>query len=232
MKLKFLGTKGEIEEQTEKHKYNSSLLIQEKGFRLLIDHGMISRKLSEIKPDAILITHGHPDHFIWLKKDEEYQGDIYITRDTEKLAKFRQNFKIIKLNKWFRLGPFNIIAYPVIHSFIAPAVGFKIMNKKTIIYNPDLVVMKNKSILKNTDLYIGDGSILMGNLVRRKGEKLFGHAGMRTQVNWCSKYNIPNIIFTHLGKGPLRLGDKKLKKQLNNNRIKVEIAKDNLPKNL
>lgn len=81
MKLKFLGTKGEIEEKTTRHKLHSSLLLEDKGFRLLIDHGLKSEKLVSIKPDAILITHAHPDHFIWLKKDENYEGKIYLTNE-------------------------------------------------------------------------------------------------------------------------------------------------------
>jgi hypothetical protein len=36
--------------------------------------------------------------------------------------------------------------------------------------------------------------------VRRKGDQLFGHTRMTTQINWCQKYGISNIIFTHLGK--------------------------------
>ncbi len=228
MKLKFLGTKGEIEEKTRKHKYHSSLLLENKGFKLLIDHGLKSKKLSKIKPNAILITHAHPDHFIWVKKDEVYQGKIYVTRDTRRATKFEKNFEIIKLNKWFKIGPFRILAYRVIHSLIAPAVGLKIKNKKTIIYNPDIIVMKNKAVLKNVDLYIGDGSSFKSNLIRRKNDKLFGHTRMTTQINWCKKYGIEKVIFTHLGKEALALGNKKLKKELKEPNVNVMIAYDDM----
>jgi len=36
--------------------------------------------------------------------------------------------------------------------------------------------------------------------VRRRGDQLFGHARITTQINWCRKHGISNIIFTHLGK--------------------------------
>ena len=228
MKIKFLGTKGEIEEKTPKHKYSSSLLIEEQGFKLLIDHGLLSRKLVEIKPDAILITHGHPDHFIWLKKDEDYQGKIYITAESEKLAKFKKNFEIIKINRWFKIGPFKIFAYEVAHSLIAPAVGYKIKNSQTLVYNPDLIVIKDKNVLKNVDLYIGDGSSVRSNLVRRRDGKLFGHARMKTQINWCKEYKINNIIFTHLGKEALRIGDEKLEKMLRVKNISIKVAHDRM----
>lgn len=228
MKLTFLGTKGFIEESSKKHKYHSSLLVEHKEFKLLIDHGLLSKKLQEIKPDAIIITHGHPDTFKWLKEDEEYLGKIYVTRETKRLSKFDKNFQLLRLNRWFKLGLFEILPYRVVHSLNAPAVGFKIRGNKTIMYNSDLVVMKNKTVLRDVDLYIGDGSSVRGNLVRRKGSTLFGHARMSTQVNWCKKYNIPKIIFTHLGKEALRLGEKKVEKILRQPDLEIKIAYDGM----
>ncbi len=228
MKLTFLGTKGFIEESSKKHKYHSSLLVEYKSFKLLIDHGLISKKLSIIKPNAIVITHGHPDTFKWLKEDERYPGKIYVARETKKLSKYKKNFEIVKLNRWIKVGPFEILPYRVIHSINAPAIGFKIKANKTIIYNSDLVVMENKAVLRNVDLYIGDGSSLRGNLVRRRGDKLFGHARMSTQVNWCKKYTIPKIIFTHLGKEALRIGDAKIEKLLHQPGLEITIAYDGM----
>ncbi len=233
MNIKFLGTRGEIEESSRKHYYNSSFLITYKKFKLLVEHGLISRPLSKIKPDAIIISHAHPDHFKWLKKDEPYDKKIYLTRETKKSSRFKKNFEIIKINKWFKLGPFKILAFRVIHSIRAPAVGFKITAKtgnKTILYSSDLVAIKNKSVLKGVDVYIGDGSSLRANLVRRKNGKLFGHARMQTQINWCKKYKIKKIIFTHFGKEPLKIGDRKLKKKLEekNPNIDIKIAYDGM----
>lgn len=228
MKITFLGTKGGIEEKTRKHKYNASLLIEYKGFKLMVDHGLESIPLAKTRPDAILITHGHWDHFKWGKEDEKYESMIYVARETKRIAKFKKNFKIIKLDKQFKVGPFKIIAYRVIHSLRCPAVGFKIRNKKTIVYNPDLIAIKNKSVLRNVDLYVGDGASLRGNLVRRKNDKLFGHTRMKTQVNWCRKYGIKKMIFTHLGKNPLSIGDKNLEKALREEDIEVRIAHDGM----
>ncbi len=228
MKLTFLGTKGFIEESSKKHKFHSSLLVKYKGFKLLIDHGLLSQKLNVIKPNAVLITHGHPDTFKWLKEDEEYSGKIYLTRETKKLSKYQKNFAILELNKWIKIGPFQILPYRVVHSINAPAVGFKIKGNKTLIYNSDLVVMKDKSVIRDVDLYIGDGSSLRGNLVRRKGNKLFGHARMSTQVNWCKKYKISKLIFTHLGKEALRIGDKKVEQLLHQPGMEITIAKDRM----
>ena len=54
--------------------------------------------------------------------------------------------------------------------------------------------------MESADYYIGDGSSVRANLVRRSGDKLFGHTRITTQINWCKKQGISNIYFTHLGK--------------------------------
>ena len=204
-KLVFLGTKGEIEEIAEKHQYHSSLLLISEEFRLLIDFGKLHPyKLEEIKPDVLLITHAHPDHYNWLEEEINTEVSVYLTKETLNYGKFKpSNYKIILPNNRFRLGPLEIYPYRVMHSIRCPAIGFKIstLENKIIIYNPDLVDIINKDeVLTGIDYYIGDGSSLKANLVRRKGNQFFGHTRITTQINWCKKYNIDNIIFTHLGK--------------------------------
>lgn len=216
MKLIFLGTRGEIEEQARRHKYHSSILIQHNKFKLLIDYGEIHKySLEKIRPDAILITHAHPDHYIWTKKDVKTRIPIYLTKETLNYGKFQPvNYKLIKPEKKFMINRFKILPYRVLHSIRCPAVGFKIFfNKKSLVYNPDLVDIINKNkILKNTDYYIGDGSCINANLVRRRGNKIFGHARIITQIHWCEKAGITNIIFTHLGKETIRK-EKQFRKQ-------------------
>lgn len=208
IKLIFLGTKGEIEEQTKKHKYHSSFLLEYNNFRLLIDYGTLQKNsLRKINPKAILITHAHPDHYVWTKENLETDIPIYLTKQTYDYGKFKpKNFKIITPNKKIKFNKFTILPYSVMHSIKCPAIGFKIYIKnKSIIYIGDVVdiISKNK-ILKNTDIYIGDGSSIKANLIRKRGNNFFGHAQISTQIKWCEKAGIKKIIFTHLGKETLR----------------------------
>ncbi len=202
--LIFLGTKGEIEEKSRRHKYHSSILMIKDNFRLMIDFGLIHRdNLQKIKPDAVLITHAHPDHYIWTKKGYETDIPVYVTKSTINYGKFKpENYKIISENKKIKLSPFSILPYKVLHSVRCPAVGFRIsFGKNVVIYNPDLVDIINRDkILKNARYYIGDGSSINANLVRKRNEKIFGHSRITTQVKWCEKAGIKKIIFTHLGK--------------------------------
>lgn len=203
-KLVFLGTKGEIEEFTQKHKYHSSLLVIANEVKILIDYGMLRKySLDEIKPDAILITHAHPDHYAWLNEDIKTDIPVYLTRETRDYGKFLpKNTKIIEPGEKFEIDPFQCVPYRVIHSIRCPTVGYKIeMADQTLIYNPDLVdIVDKENVLEGIDYYIGDGSSIRANLVRRKDGEIFGHTRIITQMNWCQRHRISNIIFTHLGK--------------------------------
>jgi ribonuclease BN (tRNA processing enzyme) len=227
IKLIFLGTKGEIEEFSRKHKYNSSLLIEYKKFKLLIDYGKIHKyNLEKIKPNVILITHAHPDHYIWTKENLKSKIPVYLTKETFDYGKFKpENYNIIKPETKIKIGPFTILPYRVLHSIKCPTIGFKIfVGKKKIIYNPDLVDIINKNkILKNTDYYIGDGSCIKANLVRKKEREIFGHTRITTQINWCKKFGIKNLIFTHLGKETI-----KKEKQFKRENPNIIIAHDNM----
>jgi len=211
-RLTFLGTRAEIEEKTENHYYHSSLLLQEfqpKPFRLIIDYGHIhAYDLSILKPDAILITHAHPDHYIWTTEEANYSVPVYLTRETFDYGNFSPvNPYIFYPYKSFYLGPFQVFPYRVIHSIRCPAVGFKIRlnDDKILVYNPDVVdIIAKENILPGTDYYIGDGSTINANLVRRKGENLYGHTRIPTQINWSKEFGVKNIIFTHIGKDTLR----------------------------
>jgi Predicted exonuclease of the beta-lactamase fold involved in RNA processing len=207
-KLIFLGTKGEIEEETPVHRFHSSLIIESGETRVLIDYGLLrQRSLDDIAPDAVLITHAHPDHYSWLKEDIQSGIPVYCTQETLDYGKFKpENARVVIPMKQFRIGGVRCSAYRVIHSIRCPAVGWKLgMEGKTLVYNSDLVDIEDKdSVLEGVDYYIGDGSAVRANLVRRRGDVLFGHTRVITQVHWCQKFGIKNIIFTHLGKETLR----------------------------
>jgi phosphoribosyl 1,2-cyclic phosphodiesterase len=85
-------------------------------------------------------------------------------------------------------------------------VGWKIkVEGKALVYNSDLVdIIEKSEVLTGVGWYIGDGSAVRANLVRRRGDTLFGHTRISTQIHWCEKFAIKNIIFTHLGKETLR----------------------------
>ena len=63
LELTFLGTRGEIEIRSRRHRRHSALLVEHKNARIMIDCGADwLRRLYTIAPTAIVLTHAHPDH--------------------------------------------------------------------------------------------------------------------------------------------------------------------------
>jgi ribonuclease BN (tRNA processing enzyme) len=207
MKLIFPGTKGEIEEESPEHRYHTSIEIRYKNTHLLVDLGVkhapdIVGRLNNF--DAIFITHAHPDHYIWTKKElNTGKTPVYLTEVTLDYGKNRPLlYKIIKEEQEIIIKDLSIEAFNVIHSIRCPAVCFRIEGDKNILYAPDILdTEKPKDIVfKNIDILVADGSSINVNMVRRKGDSLFGHAMIKTIINWCKKYSINKLIITHCGK--------------------------------
>lgn len=59
MRLRFLGTRGEIERRSAEHRRHSALLVG----RVLVDCGLdLLDDLDRLRPRAIVLTHAHRDH--------------------------------------------------------------------------------------------------------------------------------------------------------------------------
>ncbi|MGM0365107.1 MAG: MBL fold metallo-hydrolase [Actinomycetota bacterium] len=242
MILRFPGTRGEIEESSPYHRYHSSLVVQSGRANILIDFGQKHNPAldSEVNSfDALLITHAHPDHYIWTLEDEKRVNiPVYLTGETLGYSKNRPlSYKIINAGKSFSIGGLNITAYNVIHSLRCPAVCYKITGDKKIVYAPDLIDTKEDKgeVIAETDALIADGSSLNINMVRKKEGRLFGHTRVKTIIGWCIKYGIPKLIITHCGKQIVTMDKEKLAQKLleyAGGKVDVEIAKDGLCMNI
>ena len=63
LELTFLGTRGEIEARSRRHRRHSALLVEHKNARIMIDCGADwLGRLDAIAPTAIVLTHAHLDH--------------------------------------------------------------------------------------------------------------------------------------------------------------------------
>ena len=217
---------------------HSCLLIENKGKKILIDFGLDWRnKLNKINPDYILLTHAHPDHAWGLKKGTDIP--VYATKITfELLKKYKFTNKTeIKPHKWLKIGNIEVYPYEVVHSTLCPAVGFKIkVGRFTFCYNPDLIFIKlKKDVLTGLKLYIGDGSTINMNLVRKIKGELVGHANIRAQIHWCQEFGIQTAIFTHFGKQAVEMREDKLLKMLKSysqGNVKIKVARDGMRVNV
>ncbi|HEV8232459.1 MAG TPA: MBL fold metallo-hydrolase, partial [Thermoanaerobaculia bacterium] len=194
MRLHFYGTKGYVEESSRAHSGHSAFTIESDGFRLLCDFGE-NRKglLKKIRPDAIFVSHAHPDHSWGL--EEGTSAPVYASAITHELtAKFPIAERVVlEPGRRVRVGPFRLTSCPVVHSVRCPCIAARLeVSGRILIYSGDIVAFdRPDEILRGAEIYVGDGSTLKGSLVRRHPSgTLIGHTTVRAQLGWLAKHSV------------------------------------------
>ncbi len=127
MTLTFLGTRGEIEARTRRHRMHTSLLVSYRVAHVMIDCGLDwLGKFERLRPSAIVLTHAHPDHASGLR-----HGSPCPVHAPQKTWQTLQNCTIqdrhlIKERTPTKICGITFEAFPVEHSILAPAVGYRI----------------------------------------------------------------------------------------------------------
>jgi ribonuclease BN (tRNA processing enzyme) len=227
VRLHFHGTKGYVEAESRAHSGHSAFTVEAEGFRLLCDFGQNRRGLLEaIRPDAVFVSHAHPDHAWGL--EEGTDAPVHASAITHAITKDLPIRTRVTLEpaKPVGVGPFRLTAFPVIHSVRCPCVAARIESPGLVlVYSGDIISFERpEAALAGADLYIGDGSTLKGSLVRRHPTgALMGHTTVRAQLGWLTKFGIGRAIFSHFGSGPIAMGEPALKDAL------AELAREKAP---
>ncbi|MDQ2870968.1 MAG: MBL fold metallo-hydrolase, partial [Acidobacteriota bacterium] len=141
MLLRFLGTKGYVDAGSPSHEGHSAFTVEAAGFRLLCDFGENRRgKLAKIAPDAIFVSHAHPDHAWGLAEGTDVP--VLASEATHALL---SEFPIAKRLRSTNgvaqtLGPFRLTTFEVIHSIRCPCIAARIETPEgTLVYSGDIV---------------------------------------------------------------------------------------------
>jgi glyoxylase-like metal-dependent hydrolase (beta-lactamase superfamily II) len=194
MKIKVLGTRGEIEESCLKHKKHSGVLVDGK---LLLDLG--EKEFLGYDPKWILITHLHPDHayFVRRRKQEEPPTKAIIYAP-------EQISRVKVLSKAITLGGYKIIPIPTHHSKLVESQAYLIKKgKRSLLYTGDLIWINKEyhSLIDAVDIVITEASFFRkGGMIRRDKDthEIFGHNGVPNLIDLFKKHT-KQILFVHFG---------------------------------
>jgi phosphoribosyl 1,2-cyclic phosphodiesterase len=207
MRLTFLGTRGNIQVTSRLHRRHAAVLVSGSGTRVLIDCGKDwLGRLRRLHPAAILISHAHPDHAAGLR--DGAPSAVYASAESWRaMAAWPLTTRyVVPPRRAFKLDGLLVEAWPVEHSRLAPAVGYRVTaGAKRIFYVPDVARLTDPiGALRGVDLYVGDGATLHRSLVRRRGSTHIGHATIGTQLEWCAAAGVRHAVFTHCGSRVVR----------------------------
>lgn len=188
------------------HRMHSALLVEGRK-RLLVDCGLDwLGRFGRLDPAAILISHAHDDHAAGLRGGAACA--VYATADAWRaMTRWPLQVRcVLPPHRELLVAGLTIEAWPVEHSLVAPAVGYRIAAASgRIFYVPDVADLPDANgALRNVDLYVGDGATLERPMVRSRGSVLIGHASIRTQLGWCAAAGVGKAVFTHCGSGIVR----------------------------
>jgi ribonuclease BN (tRNA processing enzyme) len=202
MRLIFLGTRGNIELKSRRHRRHSAILIQLGTRRVMVDCGAdwLARVIT-LAPDAIVLTHGHADHAEGLRQGAPCP--VYAPAATwDVIGGYPiQHRRTLAPRVPEEIEGLTFCACPVQHSLRCPAVGYRIgVGQGVLFYVPDVAaISRPRELLAGSALFVGDGATITRPLLRRRDGVLLGHAPIRTQLGWCRDAGVPRAVFTHCG---------------------------------
>lgn len=192
MKIKILGTRGEIKQSAPYHRLKSGVLLDD---LIMLDIG--DKSFLDYHPEAILITHLHPDHAYFVRHHELPQttAKLYAPETYDTLP-------IQVALKPFTIRDYTITPIPTIHSIKVKSQAYLIEHKhKKLLYTGDMIWIDKQyhHLLQKSDLIITEASFARtGGMIRRKNDQLYGHTGIPNLIHVFKNFT-QTVLVMHFG---------------------------------
>lgn len=229
MKIKILGTRGEIPQSAPYHSRQSGILVDGE---LMLDLG--EEEFLKYRPKNILFTHLHPDH-AFFTRDPENAPEIGIPMYGPEPYN-RGGIRVKKFEGSGKLGNFRIRTIPVIHSLKVDSHAIIVSRGgRRFLYTGDMLWIKKwyHRYLKDLDLVITEGSFIRkSGMVRRDKEtgRIYGHAGVGKLIGTFAPYT-DRIVLVHFGSWlyrDMKKGRRKVQDLADRESVEVTVGYDGL----
>lgn len=193
MRIKVLGSRGEIKSSAPYHSKHSGVLIDG---TLLLDIG--EKEFLDYEPKVIFITHLHPDHAFFVTEPIAVNIPIYAPEKSQNAI----NIKII--GSAVQVNSYRLIPVPTHHSKKVKSVAYLVDSVgKKLLYTGDIIWIDKEyhHLFNDLFLVITDGSyIRKDGMVRKDKEtgQIYGHTGVPNLINLFKQFT-SHILFVHFG---------------------------------
>lgn len=195
MRIRILGTRGEIEQTAPYHSRHSGILIDD---RLLVDCG--EREFLDLAPQAVLLTHLHPDHAYFVRAGAERPPAAIPIYAPEPY----KDHGLRVLDGPATIAGCAVRPVPAHHSLKVRSQAYVIARGRAkILYTGD-VAWINKDchpFFEGLDLVITEASYVRkgGLIIRDKATgRIYGHTGVPDLVRLFKDF-CPRIVLVHFG---------------------------------
>ena len=194
MRIRVLGTRGEIEPSAPYHARHSGVLLDD---TILLDLG--EREFLDYEPRAALITHLHPDHAFFVRdRSATVAMPVYAPEARSDGVRVRAVAGEMTLHRH------RVTAIPTVHSLKVKSCAYRIeKGGRSLLYTGDLlwIARRYRVLVGRPDLVITEASFMReGGAVRRDAEtgQVFGHTGVPNLVRFFSGYT-KHMLLVHFG---------------------------------
>lgn len=193
MKVKVLGTRGEVEPSSPCHSRHSGVLVDG---TILFDIG--EKEFLDYHPRQVFITHLHPDHAFFVTEPSEIRAPLYAPEE------FRKGVPVRVLEKAIEFDSCRVTPIPTHHSLKVKSQAYVLQKgSERLLYTGDMIWIDKDyhSLLGRLDLVITEGSFLRpGGRVNRDRStgKIYGHTGIPNLIHLFREFT-RNILIVHFG---------------------------------